>query len=200
MKNYIYHGTRNLIALPGRVVQTFPSGLVRIDRTYACRAGDEEKFRRDFAVGNLLPLDDNAPAIDNAYIFPHVQETRSDDGFTRFKVSGYGRTSTRGTLVEINDRFIRQEVVIPSSTKTISIDPPAPERKETGTGGQVFLTPPSVLPGEAGFYIINLVTTFRYIITNIERTNFGSWDECKISWLLFITTQSTFTKDLSVSG
>jgi hypothetical protein len=102
MKNYIYHGTRNLIVLPGRAVQTFPSGLVRIDRTYACRTGDEGRYRRDFEVGNLLPLDDNAPAIDGAYIFPNPTEQSSDDGFYRFKVSGYGRTSTVGTYAPLN--------------------------------------------------------------------------------------------------
>jgi hypothetical protein len=102
MKNYIYHGTRNLIVLPGRAVQTFPSGLVRIDRTYACRTGDEGRYRRDFEVGNLLPLDDNAPAIDGAYVFPNPTEQSSDDGFYRFKVSGYGRTSTVGTYAPLN--------------------------------------------------------------------------------------------------
>jgi hypothetical protein len=97
MKNYIYHGTRNLIALPGRAVQTFPSGLVRIDRTYACRAADAGRYRRDFAVGNPLPFDDGSPSIDQLSIFPEPQEEQGDDGFVRFRVSAYGRVNTTGT-------------------------------------------------------------------------------------------------------
>jgi hypothetical protein len=98
MKNYIYHGTRNLIALPGRAVTTFPSGLVRVDRTYACRTADAERYRREFAVGNLLPMDDGKPAFDGAYIFPEAQEEQSEDGFYRFKVSAYGRVNATGTV------------------------------------------------------------------------------------------------------
>ncbi len=97
MSNYTYHGTSNLIALPGRSVQTFPSGLVRVDRTYACQAADAGKYRQQFAVGNILPLDDGTPAIDGLYIFPDAQEEKGSDGFYRFKVSGYGRVNTTGT-------------------------------------------------------------------------------------------------------
>ena len=96
MNNYTYHGTADLIALPGRSVQTFPSGLVRVDRTYACQAADAGKYRQQFAVGNILPLDDGTPAIDGLYIFPDPQEEKGSDGFYRFKVSGYGRTNTNG--------------------------------------------------------------------------------------------------------
>jgi hypothetical protein len=96
MSNYTYHGTSNLIAFPERSVQTFPSGLVRVDRTYACQAADAGKYRQQFAVGNILPLDDGTPAIDGLYIFPDAQEEKGSDGFYRFKVSGYGRTNTNG--------------------------------------------------------------------------------------------------------
>jgi hypothetical protein len=98
MSNYTYHGTRDLIALPGRSVQTFPSGLVRVDRTYACRAADAGRFRQQFAVGNPLPFDDGAPAIDQMSIFPEPQEERGEDGFVRFRVSAYGRVNTTGTV------------------------------------------------------------------------------------------------------
>lgn len=96
MSNYTYHGTRDLIALPGRTVQTFPSGLVRVDRTYACRAADVARFRQQFAVGNPLPFDDETPAIDGLFIFPDAQEQLRDDGFVEFSVSGYGRTNVNG--------------------------------------------------------------------------------------------------------
>ena len=96
--NYTYHGTRDLIVLPGRSVQTFPSGLVRVDRTYACRAADAGRFRQQFAVGSPLPFDDGTPSIDQMSIFPEPQEERGDDGFVRFRVSAYGRVNTTGTV------------------------------------------------------------------------------------------------------
>ena len=95
---YNYHGTSNLIALPGRSVQTFPSGLVRVDRTYACRAADAGRYRQQFAVGNILPFDDGAPSIDPLSIFPEPKEEQGDDGFYRFSVSAYGRVNTTGTV------------------------------------------------------------------------------------------------------
>jgi hypothetical protein len=107
MNNYIYHGSQGLITLPERNVQTFPSGLVRIDRVYACRKTLVDRFRRDLAVGNLLPFDDGAPAIDGAFIFPDPQEVVRDDGFAEFRVSAYGRTNTTGTR-SIN--IVRQSV------------------------------------------------------------------------------------------
>jgi hypothetical protein len=98
MNNYIYHGSQGLITLPERNVQTFPSGLVRIDRVYACRKTLTDRFRRDLAVGNPLPFDDGAPAIDGAFIFPEPQEVVRDDGFAEFRVSAYGRTNTTGNI------------------------------------------------------------------------------------------------------
>jgi hypothetical protein len=98
MSNYIYHGLQGLITLPERNVQTFPSGLVRIDRVYACRKTLVDRFRRDLTVGNSLPFDDGAPAIDGAFIFPEPQETIRDDGFAEFRVSAYGRTNTAGNI------------------------------------------------------------------------------------------------------
>jgi hypothetical protein len=98
MNNYIYHGSQGLIALPERNVQTFPSGLVRIDRVYACRKTLVDRFRRDLTVGNSLPFDDGAPAIDGAFIFPDPQEVVRDDGFAEFRVSAYGRTNTTGNI------------------------------------------------------------------------------------------------------
>lgn len=101
--SYTYHGTNEIVVLPGRSISTFPSGLVRVDRTYAVRADRANTVRREFAVGNILPYDDGTPAIDGLYIFPEPQETQRDDGFVEFKVSGYGRTKTDG--------FTRREFV-----------------------------------------------------------------------------------------
>ncbi len=91
--SYTYHGTSDLIPLPGRSVQTFASGLVRVERTFVCRKGDANRYRQDFVVGSKMPNDDERPAIDGLYIFPEVQELVRDDGFVEFRVTAYGRTN-----------------------------------------------------------------------------------------------------------
>jgi hypothetical protein len=73
-------------------VTTFPSGLIRIDKSYACRANLAVRYRTFFEVGQPLPDDDGAPSIDGAFIYPDAQETRREDGFVEFRVSAYGRT------------------------------------------------------------------------------------------------------------
>lgn len=90
---YTYHGTRDLIMAPGRSVQTFPSGLVRVERRYFCRKVDAARYRSDLAVGNALLGDDGAPAIDGLYIYPEPQEQSRDDGFVEFRVTAYGRSN-----------------------------------------------------------------------------------------------------------
>ena len=85
--------------MPGRSVQTFPSGLVRVERSFACRRGQETNFRSLFAQGKTMPLDDGKPAIDGLYIFPDPQETTRDDGFVEFRVTAYGRTNKTGQRV-----------------------------------------------------------------------------------------------------
>ena len=107
--SYTYHGTRDLITAPGRSVQTFPSGLVRVERTYLCRRGDELRYRSELAVGNLLPDDEGAPAIDGLYIFPEPQEMARDDGFYEFRVTAYGRANTTG-VEQISEEFTTESV------------------------------------------------------------------------------------------
>jgi hypothetical protein len=107
--SYTYHGTTDLVTLPQRNVQTFPSGLVRVDRVYACRKTLADRFRRDLAVGNPLPLDPGTPAIDGLYIFPEPQEIRRDDGFVEFRVSAYGRTNTTG-VEQISEEFTTESI------------------------------------------------------------------------------------------
>ena len=94
---HTYHGTSNLIALPNRTVQTYPSGLVRVERSYVCRKADAARNRSRFQVGEFLPNDNGSPAIDGLYIFPDAQETVREDGFVEFKVAAYGRTNTTGS-------------------------------------------------------------------------------------------------------
>ena len=106
---YTYHGTSELIALPNRTVQTYPSGLVRVERSYLCRRGDELRYRSELAVGNLLPDDEGAPAIDGLYIFPEPQEMARDNGFYEFRVTAYGRVNTTG-VEQISEEFTTESV------------------------------------------------------------------------------------------
>lgn len=95
-----------LIAQPGRAVNTFPSGLVRVDQTYLGLTSQSTTHRATLAVGNNMPDGNSSPCIDGLKIFPEVQERRREDGFTEFIVSAYGRANTTG----------RQETSVVSGT------------------------------------------------------------------------------------
>ena len=99
-----------LIAQPGRAVNTFPSGLVRVDQTYLGLTSQAATHRATLAVGNNMPDGNSSPCIDGLKIFPEVQERRREDGFTEFIVSAYGRTNTTG----------RQETSVVSGTILIA--------------------------------------------------------------------------------
>jgi hypothetical protein len=87
-----------LIPQPGRAVNTFPSGLVRVDQTYLGLTSNAATHRAILAVGNDMPDGDTAPCIDGLKIFPEAQERRREDGFTEYIVSAYGRMNTTGKL------------------------------------------------------------------------------------------------------
>lgn len=95
---YTYHGTTDLIALPNRTVQTFPSGLVRVNRSFVCRKSLAVKYRPQLRSNQLMPFDNGAPAIDGLYIFPDPQEIDRGDGFVEFSVTAYGRINTTGSI------------------------------------------------------------------------------------------------------
>ena len=93
----IYEQSPNgLYATGQRTVSTFPSGLIRVDQTFACRTSAAATHRATLAVGADFP-GDSYPAIDGLKIFPEPQEKRRNDGFVEFTVSGYGRLNTVGT-------------------------------------------------------------------------------------------------------
>ena len=96
---YTYHGTSELIALPNRTVQTYPSGLVRVERSYVCRKDEVAKFRNTIRVNELMPFDNGTPAFDGLYIFPEPQEIVRDDGFVEFRVTAYGRISEKSSFI-----------------------------------------------------------------------------------------------------
>jgi hypothetical protein len=96
-----------LIAQPGRAVNTFPSGLVRVDQTYLGLTANATAHRATLAVGNDMPDGDTSPCIDALKIFPEVQERRREDGFTEYIVSAYGRQKNQATL---ETRFVSGQV------------------------------------------------------------------------------------------
>lgn len=87
-----------LIAQPGRAVNTFPSGLVRVDQVYLGLTSQTATHRATLAVGNNMPDGDSSPCIDGLKIFPEVQERRREDGFTEYIVSAYGRVKSTATI------------------------------------------------------------------------------------------------------
>lgn len=87
-----------LIAQPGRAVNTFPSGLVRVDQTYLGLTSQAATHRATLAVGNNMPDGDSSPCIDGLKIFPEAQERRREDGFTEYIVSAYGRSKSTATI------------------------------------------------------------------------------------------------------
>lgn len=87
-----------LISQPGRAVNTFPSGLVRVDQTYLGLTSQATTHRATLAVGNNMPDGNSSPCIDGLKIFPEAQERRREDGFTEYIVSAYGRVNTTGSF------------------------------------------------------------------------------------------------------
>jgi len=88
----------DLIAQPGRSVNTFPSGLVRVDQVYLGLTANAAAHRAILAVGNDMPDGDTSPCIDGLKIFPETQERRREDGWTEYIVSAYGRNKTTATV------------------------------------------------------------------------------------------------------
>lgn len=90
-----------LIPQPGRAVNTFPSGLVRVDQTYLGLTSQAATHRAILTVGNDMPDGDSSPCIDGLKIYPEVQERRREDGFTEYIVSAYGRVNSTGKSTSI---------------------------------------------------------------------------------------------------
>jgi len=100
----------SLIATPGRTVNSFPSGLIRVDRKYVCTTSSAATHRASLIVGAEVPDGDDTPAIDGLYIHPQPSEVESGDGFTEFQVSAYGRVSTASPDMLLKVRKLSQEL------------------------------------------------------------------------------------------
>jgi len=114
--------------LPGRTVNTFASGLVRVDQSYAIPTANIQSVRTSsFQLGSEI-TGDTYPAVDGLYLYPDAQEVRKETGITELMASYYGRTRTdvppptviersirdillTGNIISINDLFF--EFVVP---------------------------------------------------------------------------------------
>ena len=230
---YTYHGTSNLIALPNRTVQTYPSGLVRVEQSFVCRKADVATYRKQLKAGDKMPNDDS-PAIDGLYIFPDVAEVSRDDGFSEFRVTAYGRTNKTGQRIRgpIGTRRIFFDATISSanltydpndssSSQTISsyfkseyfydvadagfrFCVPANEKIQQPTDirsvGGAFVKDTDIDLFSQSFSAVEIFPTlnlgyvpsptqrispaFFALPFGFERTNFGSFDEISISYII----------------
>jgi hypothetical protein len=208
--SYQYHGTRDLIAMPGRSVQTFPSGLVRVERSFMCRKGDVARYRNILRVNEPMPFDNGAPAIDGLFIFPEPQEQVRDDGFVEFRVTAYGRTlppnlnkiekstarssiNTTGAVQQsINETYTIRGVSGKDESAISVLRAPAVADPIIllSPGGERFLEGASKLGTlESGLDLIQ-VRRISIVLDSYSSTNFGIWNEIVIT---YIAVGSVFT-------
>jgi hypothetical protein len=111
--------TDGLITTGERNVQSFPSGLVRVDRKYVAADGNGATHRATLAVNEVLPDDDGLPAVDGLYIFPEPQESSDGTGFTTYQASAYGRTSATARITGQTQENITSPI-LPNSELTLT--------------------------------------------------------------------------------
>jgi hypothetical protein len=104
------------IYLPGRTQETFPSGLLKVTRSYAClpsEAGSVQtvlgggvsvlSVRDQLRAGNVLP-DKGAQTSDAVggpiIIFPDPTELKRDDGMIEFRATAYGRSTLNFNITQ----------------------------------------------------------------------------------------------------
>lgn len=121
-----------------RTIQTFPSGLLRVDHTYVVPSADVSSHYATFAAGQAL-TDASAPAIDGLFVFPDPTISEAGDGLSQINVSGYGRTSSKlrdvtltqitfsiNSLIRFKAWEVRGKIVLPTGTP-LTIDSIASE-------------------------------------------------------------------------
>lgn len=99
-----------LIATPGRTVNSFENGIIRVDRTYVCATSSAATHRATLVVGGVAPDENAWPTLDGLYIHPTPSEVERGNGFTEFKVSSFGRTSNTSSSMLLGVRKHRQDL------------------------------------------------------------------------------------------
>jgi len=110
-------GTNTLIWQPDTRVQTFPSGLVLVQRSAVCRNTYLTTARGSLTIGGVLPCD--SPSTVTVFQFPQAQEIHEGNGFVRFDVSGYGYYGSGSSKEE---SFRWSTYIVPRITKTFVLD------------------------------------------------------------------------------
>ena len=184
-----YHGTLDLIWQSDIRISTFPSGLVLAQRSAMCPKTISK--REEIAVGDAMPVE-HTPVIDGLFIFPAPQETRTP-AYTTYDVSAYGRTSNE-------PRVSRQTKVVKGIGYTVfdvtrNIIITAEEQMHTGviaSDEDVPLIVPTLPASIIISYELSNGATGSYpqvsywTLSQITRTNYGSWDEYSFNWGVFI--------------
>lgn len=104
--SYDYKGASGLVFNPSTQVQTFPSGLLLVQKQATIRKGNIDSARNQLRIGNALSV--NVPAIDGVHIFPQPQESESD-GFTVLNISAYGRSNLEGRFTTSISESLSQD-------------------------------------------------------------------------------------------
>jgi len=92
IKGPIFYGDKNPVLQPGRVVKTFPSGLVMVSEVYKMRPSNEAAARSRFAQGQTLAT--SSTSSTPLKIFPAPDFKSQDSGFVEMVVTAYGFTGS----------------------------------------------------------------------------------------------------------
>ena len=197
-----------LIAQPGRAVNTFPSGLVRVDQTYLGLTSQAATHRATLAIGNNMPDGDSSPCIDGLKIFPEVQERRREDGFTEYVVSAYGRVNSVGSktrpIVLVNEysgynyRGVQLNFTIPANSTTLPTPSdsisysfsnsdswravPANVIKIGGGPDELYLAGSSAYIYRSYEVFFEVLIAPDFSVSGSSFTNYGVLDECVLNF------------------
>jgi hypothetical protein len=96
-----------VITLSGSATQTFPSGLIRYDRTYLVEKKNEQAAQEYFQMGNLLLVGINRGIYESSpFIFPDPKQVSDVPGFIKFVVTAYSKSNDS----EFRETFNQQQV------------------------------------------------------------------------------------------
>lgn len=180
----IFYGDKNPVLQPGRVVKSFPSGLVMVSSVYKMRPQNEASARSTFALGNILKTESTATG--DLRIFPAADFKSIEAGFVEMVVCAYGITGSYQSLTArrlqsatvsyfVNDTLTTRQEKVLANTHTI--------RRAVPTG--TLVTAPSGAPGVAGKSGYSLAT--QAVIERYDVQNFGAFDEVTVTTAYEVT-------------
>lgn len=149
-----------LIATPGRTVNFFDSGIVRVDRTYVCATSSASVHRANLVVGSIAPDEDAVQTLDGLYIHPTPGELERGNGFTEFKVSSFGRTSNISSSMLVGVRKHRQDL-FENNTGSINYSVWTP-------AGSIVLKPDEALNFDSLNLSSDLLMPFNLVLNNVD--------------------------------